>query len=40
MDALRQGQGIVAAQREHITTAFKQAREQAMAGVRDTEPDA
>ena len=40
MDALKQGQGIVAAQREHITTAFKQAREQALAGVRDPEPDA
>ena len=40
MDALRQGQGIVTAQRENITTAFRQARDQAKAGVRDTEHEA
>ena len=40
MDALRQGQGIIAEQRESITTAFKQAREQAKAGVRNPEHDA
>ena len=40
LEALRQGQGIVAAQRESIGTAFDRARERAQAGVRDPEHDA
>jgi len=40
MEALRHGQGIVAAQRENLTSAFDRAREQAQAGRRDPEPDA
>jgi gas vesicle protein len=40
LDALKQGQGIVAAQREGIGKAFDRARERAQAGVRDPEPDA
>ena len=40
MDALRQGQGIVAAQRENIGNAFDRARERAQAGVRDPEHEA
>jgi gas vesicle protein len=40
LDALRQGRGIVEAQRESMTNAFERARAQAQAGMRDTEPDA
>jgi gas vesicle protein len=40
LEALRQGQGIVAAQRESIGNAFDRARERAQAAVRDPEHDA
>lgn len=39
-EAARQGSEILNRQREHITTAFERAREQAQAGVRDREQDA
>lgn len=40
LEALRQGQGIVAAQRESIGNAFDRARERAQGAVRDPEHDA
>ena len=40
LEALRQGQGIVAAQRDSIGNAFDRARERAQAAVRDPEHDA
>jgi gas vesicle protein len=40
IDALRQGQGILAAQRENIGSAFDRARERARTGVPDPEHEA
>ena len=39
-EAARRGREILDSQREHITTAFERAREQAQGGLRDPEHDA